>query len=68
MEEFEGKKRGMLTTGEWCNPVSNIYKIKENYINNFDINFLYLRTSKNALKSSNLEYLITSERSERSSY
>ena len=24
MEEFEGRRRGMLTTGEWCNPVSNI--------------------------------------------
>ena len=21
MEEFEGRRRGMLTTGEWCNPV-----------------------------------------------
>ena len=24
MEEFEGKRRGMLTTGELCNPVSNM--------------------------------------------
>ena len=24
MEEFEGRKRGMPTTGEWCNPVSNM--------------------------------------------
>ena len=24
MEEFEGRRRGMLTTGEWCNPVSNM--------------------------------------------
>ena len=23
-EEFEGR-RGMLTTGEWCNPISNNY-------------------------------------------
>ena len=23
-EEFKGKKRGKLTTGEWCNPVSNM--------------------------------------------
>ena len=23
MEEFEGRKR-MLTTGKWCNPVSNM--------------------------------------------
>ena len=25
MEEFEGRRRGMLTTGEWCNPVSNMF-------------------------------------------
>ena len=24
MEEFEGRRRGMLTTGEWCNLVSNM--------------------------------------------
>ena len=24
MEEFEGRRRGMLTMGEWCNPVSNM--------------------------------------------
>ena len=24
MEEFEGRMRGILTTGEWCNPVSNM--------------------------------------------
>ena len=24
MEEFVGRKRGMLTTKEWCNPVSNM--------------------------------------------
>jgi len=24
MEEFEGRKKGMLTTGEWCNPVRNM--------------------------------------------
>ena len=24
MEEFEGKRRGMMTTGDWCNPVSNM--------------------------------------------
>ena len=24
MEEFEGGRRGMLTTGEWCNQVSNM--------------------------------------------
>ena len=23
-DEFEGRTRGMLTTGEWCNPVSNM--------------------------------------------
>ena len=27
MEEFEGRRRGMLTTGEWCNPVSNMSKM-----------------------------------------
>ena len=25
-EELDGRRRGMLTTGEWCNPVSNMYK------------------------------------------
>ena len=25
MEEFERSRRGMLTTGEWCKPVSNMY-------------------------------------------
>ena len=24
MKEFEGRRRGMLTTGEWCNTVSNM--------------------------------------------
>ena len=24
MEEFEGRGREMLTTGEWCKPVSNM--------------------------------------------
>ena len=24
MEEFEGRRRGMLTTGDWCDPVSNM--------------------------------------------
>ena len=24
MEEFDGRRRGMLTTGEWCNPVSSL--------------------------------------------
>ena len=24
MEEFEGRRRGMLTTREWCNAVSNM--------------------------------------------
>ena len=26
MEQFEGRKRGMLTTGERCNPVTNMCK------------------------------------------
>ena len=25
MKEFEGRRRGMLTTEEWCNPVSNMF-------------------------------------------
>ena len=29
MEEFEGRRRGMLTTGEWCNPVSNSFIRRE---------------------------------------
>jgi len=24
-EELEGRRRGMLNTGDWCNPVSNTY-------------------------------------------
>ena len=24
MEKIEVRRRGMLTTGEWCNPVSNM--------------------------------------------
>ena len=24
MEEIEGRRRGMLATGEWCNPVSKM--------------------------------------------
>ena len=24
MEEIEGRRSGMLITGEWCNPVSNM--------------------------------------------
>ena len=30
MEEFQGERRGMLTTEEWCNPVSNmLHHMKE---------------------------------------
>ena len=28
MEEIEGRGRGMMTTGDWCNPVSNMLHIK----------------------------------------
>ena len=33
MEEFQwGKRRGMLTTGKWCNPVSNMLHHVEKWL------------------------------------